>query len=185
MNDFHYNLKFKTFTSLYLTFIGIFILYSLNTIGFLPKYLMWPIILYCVYFTSVFILTFLNRKLKYISIDKESLKIYIGSLWARKELHFEWNSFKSASVSTQKIQKNMVRSMWGNYYLTNERKILALEFDEKSKKNLVEILSVTRSRDVLNSTIEVNTDSRELIITEEPKGGFDLLLKGIIEHIDR
>jgi hypothetical protein len=79
----------------------------------------------------VFILTFLNRKLKYISIDKESLKIYIGPLWARKELHFEWNSFKLANVSMQKVQKNMIRSLWGNYYLINERKVLALEFEKK------------------------------------------------------
>ncbi len=170
MINFYHNLRWKILNSLYLSFIGFFLLYLLKALGFLPKYLMWPIIIYSVYFSSVFILTFVNRKLKYISIDNSFLKFFVGPIWARKELLFEWNFFKSASISVQKIQKHMVRHTWGNYYLENERKILALEFEEKSMKSLEEKLSLIRRDHFLDFPLEVNTDSTKLLITGAKRG---------------
>ncbi|MCP4990268.1 MAG: hypothetical protein GY928_30790 [Colwellia sp.] len=186
MMDFYCNLKWQAINSLYLSIIGLFLLCLPKALGFLmPKYLMWPIIIYSVYFSSIFILTFVNRKLKYISTDNVFLKLFVGPIWARKELVFEWDSFKSASVLVQNVQKNMVRSMWGNYFAINERKILALEFEEKSMKSLEEKLSIIRRDHFLDFPLEVNTDSTKLLITEEPKEGFGLLVKVIIEHINK
>ncbi len=75
--------------------------------------------------------------------------------------------------------------MWGHFYAINERKVLALEFKEKSTKNLVETLSIIRRDHFLEYPIEMDANSTKLFIIEEPKCGFELLLNNINDHINK
>ncbi len=183
MKNFYYKLNSTMFASLYFSLIGFLVLYLLNALGFQPRILVWPLILYAAYFFVVFFLTFITRKLRYILVDDMSLWIFIGPLWARKYFNFRLETLRAAIITRQKVKKDELHTQWGNTYLTTERKVLSLEFKNKITEDQIKLISSIQKRNILTSPIEVSNDGSALLVTEEPRGGFDSLLESINKEL--
>lgn len=183
MKNFYYKLNHIIFFSLFLSFSSIFALYILKALHFQPKILVWPLIVYSGYFFSVFILTLLTSKLKYIVVNDTSLEVYIGPLWSRKKLNFYWKLVRSIKAFKQKVKEDEVRTQWGSYYATTQRKVISLEFEKKILDSQIKMISTIQKFEIFISRLEVSKKSTEIFVTSEPKGGFDQLIKSISEHM--